>query len=125
MFIQIITTLIFVSVIGCILYGRRLIKKEKVDAVFGNPERAKGGSHWVIFGSSAILLVWLYYSWDIAKGFYTKSAKLDQEELFILENILCYIIGRSHQYASRRICLGVHQERAWACTTASCRENVL
>ena len=55
-------------------YGRRLIKTEKVDAVFGNPEKAKGGTHWVIVGSSFLLLVWLYYSWDIAKSFYPKSA---------------------------------------------------
>ena len=74
MFTQIVTILIIVSIVGCILYGRRLIKTEKVDAVFGNPERAKGGTHWIIVGSSAILLIWLYYSWDIAKGFYPKSA---------------------------------------------------
>ena len=74
MLTQSITILILVSIVGCILYGRRLIKTEKVDAVFGNPERAKGGTHWIIVGSSAILLVWLYYSWDIAKGFYPKSA---------------------------------------------------
>ena len=36
------------------MYGRRLIQTEKVDAVFGNPERAKGGTHWVIVGSAAI-----------------------------------------------------------------------
>ena len=42
--------------------------------MFGNPERAKGGTHWVILGSSVILLVWMYYSWDIAKGFYPRSA---------------------------------------------------
>ena len=53
MLTQIITFLILVSIIGCILYGRRLIRTEKVDAVFGNPERAKGGTHWVIVGSSA------------------------------------------------------------------------
>jgi len=41
MLTQFITILIFVAVIGCILYGRRLIRTEKVDAVFGNPERAK------------------------------------------------------------------------------------
>ena len=41
MLTQFITVLIFVAIIGCILYGRRLIKTEKVDAVFGNPERAK------------------------------------------------------------------------------------
>ena len=74
MLTQILTIIIFVAIIGCILYGRQLIKTEKVDAVFGNPERAKGGTHWVIVGSSAILLLWLYYSWDIAKGFYPKSA---------------------------------------------------
>ena len=74
MLTQSITILILVSIVGCILYGRRLIKTEKVDAVFGNPERAKGGTHWIIVGSSAILLIWLYYSWDIAKGFYPKSA---------------------------------------------------
>ena len=61
MLTQIITILIFASIIGCIMYGRRLIQTEKVDAVFGNPERAKGGTHWVIVGSAAILLVWLYY----------------------------------------------------------------
>mgnify|MGYP003322957085 FL=1 len=30
--------------------------------------------HWVVVGSSFLLLSWLYYSWDIAKSFYPKSA---------------------------------------------------
>jgi len=62
------------AVVGAILYGRKLIKTEKTDAVFGNPEKAKGGIHWVVVGSSFLLLSWLYYSWDIAKSFYPKSA---------------------------------------------------
>ena len=70
----IITFVTIFAVVGCILYGRKLIKTERVDAVFGNPERAKGGTHWVIVGSSCLLLVWLYYSWDMAKSFYPKSA---------------------------------------------------
>ena len=70
----IITFITIFAVVGCILYGRRLIKTEKVDTVFGNPERAKGGTHWVIVGSSFLLLVWLYYSWDMAKSFFPKSA---------------------------------------------------
>ena len=74
MFTGIITFLTIFAVVGCVLYGRRLIKTEKVDSVFGNPERAKGGAHWVIVGSSFILLVWLYYSWDMAKSFFPKSA---------------------------------------------------
>ena len=74
MFTQIVTFLIIVAIIGCIMYGRKLIKSEKVDAVFGNPERAKGGTHWIVVGSSVLLLTWLYYSWDIAKSFYPQSA---------------------------------------------------
>ena len=74
MFTQIVTFLIIIAIITCIIYGRKLIKTEKIDAVFGNPERAKGGIHWVIVGSSIILLTWLYYSWDIAKSFYPRSA---------------------------------------------------
>ena len=70
----IITFITIFAVVGCVLYGRRLIKTEKVDTVFGNPERAKGGTHWVIVGSSFLLLVWLYYSWDMAKSFFPKSA---------------------------------------------------
>ncbi len=69
-----LTFLFFFAIVGCVLYGRKLIRTEKVDAVFGNPERAKGGVHWVIVGSSFLLLIWLYYSWDIAKSFFPKSA---------------------------------------------------
>ena len=74
MIISSLTFLIIFAVIGAILYGQRLIKTEKSDAVFGNPERSKGGIHWVVVGSSFLLFLWLYYSWDIAKAFYPKSA---------------------------------------------------
>jgi len=94
MFTQFITILILVSIVGCILYGRRLIKTEKVDAVFGNPERAKGGTHWIIVGSSAILMLWLYYSWDIAKGFYPKSAN----ELCQVAKINESLLGLKYQF---------------------------
>ncbi len=94
MLTQFITAIIFVAIIGCVLYGRRLIKTEKVDAVFGNPERAKGGTHWVIVGTSAILLVWLYYSWDIAKGFYPKSAN----ELCQVAKVNESLLGLKYQF---------------------------
>ncbi len=94
MITQIITILILVSIVGCILYGRRLIRTEKVDAVFGNPERAKGGTHWVIVGSSALLLIWLYYSWDIAKGFYPKSAN----ELCQVAKVNDSLLGLKYQF---------------------------
>ena len=94
MLTQIVTILILVSILGCVLYGRRLIKTEKIDAVFGNPERAKGGTHWIIVGSSAILLIWLYYSWDIAKGFYPKSAN----ELCQVAKINESLLGLKYQF---------------------------
>ena len=94
MLTQIVTFLIFFAVIGCILYGRRLIRTEKVDAVFGNPERALGGTHWVIVGSSFLLLVWLYYSWDIAKGFYPKSAN----ELCQVAKVNDSLLGLKYQF---------------------------
>ena len=94
MFTQFITFAIIVAIIGCIMYGRKLIRTEKVDAVFGNPERAKGGTHWVIVGTSAILLVWLYYSWDIAKGFYPKSAN----ELCQVAKINESLLGLKYQF---------------------------
>ena len=94
MITAILTFIFFFSIVGCILYGRKLIKKEKLDAVFGNPERAKGGTHWIIVGSSAILLVWLYYSWDIAKGFYPKSAN----ELCQVAKINESLLGLKYQF---------------------------
>ena len=94
MLTQFLTILIIISIIGCILYGRRLIKTEKVDAVFGNPERAKGGTHWVIVGSSVILMLWLYYSWDIARGFYPKSAN----ELCQVAKINESLLGLKYQF---------------------------
>jgi len=54
--------------------GQKVIRTEKTDAVFGNPERALGGWHWVIAGVSSILLVWLYFSWDAARSFFPKAA---------------------------------------------------
>ena len=70
----IFTILIVLALVSSIFYGLKLIKTEKVDAVFGNPERAKGGYHWVVAGSCSILLLWLYFSWDIARSFFPNSA---------------------------------------------------
>jgi len=62
------------AVVWAIFYGRKLIRTEKTDAVFGNPERALGGWHWVIVGVSTIMIAWLYFSWDAARAFNPKAA---------------------------------------------------
>ena len=61
-------------VIGSILFGQELIRTEKTDAVFGNPERASGGWHWIVAGISSLLLLWFYFSWDAARSFFPLAA---------------------------------------------------
>lgn len=61
-------------VIGSILLGQRIIRREKIEAVFGNPERAAGGWHWIIAGVSSLLLLWFYFSWDAARSFFPLAA---------------------------------------------------
>ena len=108
----IITFLVIFAVIGSILYGQRLVKTEKSDAVFGNPERAKGGIHWVIVGSSFLLLSWLYYSWDIAKSFYPKSA-----------NELCQVAKVNESLLSLKYLFPI-EERQHKSTALIKRENI-
>ena len=108
----IVTFLIIFAVIGSIIYGQRLVKTEKSDSVFGNPDRAKGGVHWVIVGSSFLLLSWLYYSWDIAKSFYPKSA-----------NELCQVAKVNESLLSLKYLFPI-EERQHKSTALIKRENI-
>ena len=108
----IVTFLIIFAVIGSIIYGQRLVKTEKSDSVFGNPDRAKGGIHWVIVGSSFLLLSWLYYSWDIAKSFYPKSA-----------NELCQVAKVNESLLSLKYLFPI-EERQHKSTALIKRENI-
>ena len=112
MFTGILTFLIIIAVIGSILYGQRLIKTEKSDAVFGNPERAKGGVHWIVVGTSFLILSWLYYSWDIAKAFYPKSA-----------NDLCQVAKVNESLLSLKYLFPI-EERSHKSTALIKRENI-
>jgi len=107
-----ITFLIIFAVIGSIIYGQRLVKTEKSDAVFGNPERAKGGLHWVVVGTCFLLFTWLYYSWDIAKAFYPKSA-----------NELCQVAKVNESLLSLKYLFPI-EERSHKSTALIKRENI-
>jgi len=74
----IFVAVLFIALL-CILvcatvYGRRLAKTEVTDLVFGNPEKALGGWHWVISGVATVLLLWLYFSWDAARAFFPNAS---------------------------------------------------
>ncbi len=80
--------MLVLALIGSIVYDRRLIKTEKTDAVFGNPERTNGGFHWVIAGSCTIMLLWLYFSWDVARSFHPRSANEICQVAKVRESVL-------------------------------------
>ena len=107
-----VTFFVIFAIVGAILYGRRLIKTEKTDSVFGNPEKAKGGVHWVVVGSSFLILSWLYYSWDIAKSFYPKSA-----------NELCQVAKVTESLLSLKYLFPI-VERQHKSTAIIARENI-
>jgi taurine transport system permease protein len=111
MITRILIFAIIIAVIVAIQYGRKLIKTEKVDAVFGNPEKAKGGTHWVVVGSSVLLLTWLYYSWDIAKSFYPKSG-----------NELCQVAKVNESLLSLKYLFPI-EEREFKSTSIIIREH--
>ena len=62
------------ALIWSVFYGRRLIRTERSDAVFGDPIRALGGWHWVVCGVASVLLVWFTFSWDAGRAFFPLAA---------------------------------------------------
>ena len=81
------------AVIGCILYGRRLIKTEKVDAVFGNPERALGGTHWVIVG-----VVFFFYLALLFLGYRQRILSKSANELCQVAKVNDSFLGLKYQF---------------------------
>ncbi|MBX2839259.1 MAG: ABC transporter permease [Gammaproteobacteria bacterium] len=61
---------LLIGIIWAVRHGRRIIRTERTDAVFGNPEKALGGYHWVFMGVASVLLMWLVFSWDAARSFF-------------------------------------------------------
>ncbi|MEM7071119.1 MAG: ABC transporter permease subunit [Pseudomonadota bacterium] len=57
-----------------IINGRKQDKLRDSEAVFGDPDRTKGGWNWSLCGISALMLIWFYYSWGVARAFYPESA---------------------------------------------------
>ena len=60
--------------ITSIFIGRKQAKLSAKDAVFGDPERTKGGWYWSVCGISALLLVWFYFSWGVGRAYFPNAA---------------------------------------------------
>ena len=57
-----------------IYYGIRTSRLRDKEQVFGDPERTSGGWYWAVCGLTAILLVWFYYSWGMARAYFPTAA---------------------------------------------------
>ena len=74
-------TFALVSIIGLVAafvwsihIGLRQTRLRAKDEVFGDPERTRGGWYWAVCGVSALMLVWFYYSWGVARAVFPQAA---------------------------------------------------
>ena len=70
----IIVVLLLITFFGSIVLGRKRSLAAARDAVFGDPERTKGGWYWSVCGVSALLLLWFYYSWGVGRAYFPQAA---------------------------------------------------
>ena len=57
-----------------IYYGLKDTHQRKNDEVFGDPERTRGGWYWAVTGLSALVLIWFYFSWGMARAYFPSAA---------------------------------------------------
>lgn len=70
MIVGILFVVLITAIFWSIYHGRKIIRTEKTDLVFGNPAKALGGWYWVIAGVSSILVIWFYFSWDAGRSYF-------------------------------------------------------
>ena len=71
-FVGILYICLILALAWSVYHGRKVIRTERTDAVFGNPIRAMGGWHWVVCGVSSLMLFWFTFSWDAGRAFFRK-----------------------------------------------------
>ena len=73
-FVGILYICLILALAWSVYHGRKVIRTERTDAVFGNPIRAMGGWHWVVCGVSSLMLFWFTFSWDAGRAFFPEAA---------------------------------------------------
>ena len=63
-----------IAFIWSIYVGRKETILRETDEVFGDPERTKGGWYWAVCGMSALMLVWFFFSWGMARAYFPNAA---------------------------------------------------
>ncbi len=65
---------LLVTLVASMYFGRKRGAQTARDAVFGDPERTRGGWHWAICGVCTLLLLWFYYSWAVGRAYFPDAA---------------------------------------------------
>jgi len=65
---------LIITFVWSIYVGVKQTRLRAKDEVFGDPERTKGGWYWALCGVSALMLVWFYYSWGMARAVFPAAA---------------------------------------------------
>lgn len=66
--------LVLAGFVWSIVVGRRQSRLRAKNEVFGDPARTRGGWYWSVTGVTALVLVWGYYSWGVARAYFPNSA---------------------------------------------------
>ncbi|MEL7542308.1 MAG: ABC transporter permease [Pseudomonadota bacterium] len=70
----IIVAILTAMFIASLFIGRRATAETDKDAVFGDPERTRGGWFWSMCGIASILLIWFYFSWGVGRAYFPTAA---------------------------------------------------
>lgn len=69
----VIIILLFIAFFATIYIGRKRAAQIDKDAVFGDPERTRGGWYWAVCGVCALALTWFYFSWGIGRAYFPNA----------------------------------------------------
>ena len=62
-----------VAFIWSIFYGVQQTRLRATEDVFGDPLRTERGWYWAVTGISALLLIWFYFSWGMARAYFPNA----------------------------------------------------
>jgi taurine transport system permease protein len=93
-----------VMFVASIFIGRKQARMTAKDAVFGDPERTRGGWYWAVCGVAALMLVWFYFSWGTGRAFFPNAAN----ELCQVAKVEEVLVAHQGPVADRLAILQVH-----------------
>lgn len=74
MIAAVIFIILAIAFVYALVTGRAESRRREKDEVFGDPERTTGGWYWAVCGVTALILVWGFFSWGMARAYFPQAA---------------------------------------------------